>query len=228
MISFVDVPTERTTAATDAVLALLAVAGLILLLRLSSYDPWKVKIWAAALGCLVVASALGAVAHGVRTSEGTQYLLWLGIYLSLGLLVAFFVVGTIYDLWGERRSRRSAPIMVMIGVLFVVVIQVGGGAFALFIIYEAVALSFALVGYVYLALGGRVSGTGSVAMGILVTLVAAMIQATRLIPRITLIWTFDHNGLFHILQMLGLVLIVLGLRVSILDRSARSRRSCQR
>ena len=67
----------------------------------------------------------------------------------------------------------------------------------------------------------RVPGAGSVAMGILVTLAAAAVQASRLIPSITLIWTFDHNGLFHILQMVGLVLIVLGLRISVLDRSAQ-------
>jgi hypothetical protein len=198
---------------------LLALAGLVLLLRLRSHDPWKVKIWGAALGCLAVASALGAVAHGVQTSQGVRQLLWLGIYLSLGLLVAFFVVGTVHDLWGERASRLMAPVMVGIGVAFFAATQLASGAFVVFVLYEAVALSFALLGYLYLALGGRLPGAGFVAAGIFVTLAAAVIQAARLVPSITVIWTFDHNGLFHLVQMPGVVLIVLGLRVAVLRRS---------
>lgn len=215
MIEFVDVPTEQTTATTDAVLALLALAGLFLLLRLRSRDPWKGTIWGIALGCLAIASALGAVAHGVQTSEAFQRLLWFGIYLSLGLLVALFAIGTVHDLWGERASRMIAPVMVVIGVAFVAVTRLIDGGFAVFVVYEAVALSFALIGYGYLALSARVSGAGLVAAGILVTLAAAAIQATRLGAPITVIWTFDHNGLFHLVQMAGVVLIVLGLRVAL-------------
>jgi hypothetical protein len=115
---FVDNPTEQTTAATDAILALLALGGLILLLRLKSGEPSKVRIWSVALGCLAVASAAGAVAHGVQVSQRVHDLLWLAIYLCLGLLVASFTIGTVYDLWGEGAARRIAPVMIVIAFLF--------------------------------------------------------------------------------------------------------------
>lgn len=220
VIDVVDVPTEQTTAATDGILALLALAGLVVLVRLRSRDSRKARIWGAALGCLAVASTLGAVAHGVQTSEGLKHGLWLGIYLSLGLLVAWFVVGTVYDLWGARAASRIAPVMTLIGVVFVALTQLIDGAFVVFVIYEAVALSFAFIGYAYLGLGKRLKGAGIVAAGILVTLAAAAIQATRPGAPITVVWTFDHNGLFHLVQMAGVVLIVLGLRTAMLCRPA--------
>jgi hypothetical protein len=109
--------------------------------------------------------------------------------------------------------------MVVIGVASFAVTLLLDGAFVVFVLYEAVALSFALLGYTYLALGRRLPGARSVAAGIFVTLAAAVIQATRLAAPITVVWTFDHNGLFHIVQMPGVVLIVLGLRVAILRPS---------
>jgi hypothetical protein len=220
MIPVDEVPTEQTTAATDVALALLALVGLVGLWRLRSREPSKVWIWVAALGCLAIASALGAVAHGVRTTQGVKHGLWLGIYLSLGLLVAWFVIGTVHDLWGARAARRIAPVTAMTGVAFVALAQLIDGAFVVFVIYEAVALSFALIGYAYLTRRPRLPGAGLMAAGILVTLGAAAIQATRLGSPITVVWTFDHNGLFHIVQMPGVVLILLGLRTALLHRAA--------
>ena len=222
-MQFVDIPTEQTTAVTDALLALLALGGLVLLLRLRSRDPQKVTIWAAAFLCLLLASALGAVMHGVETTDRVHRLLWLLIYLCLGLLVACFVVGAAHDLRGERVARRVAPVMIVIAILFFAITQLIDGAFVMFVIYEAVALSFALLGYLWLSLIRQRPGAGLMTAGILVTLTAAAIQATRLVPQISVVWTFDHNGLFHIVQMLGVVLIVLGLRAAMLHGPADRR-----
>ncbi|MGH8658414.1 MAG: DUF6962 family protein, partial [Gammaproteobacteria bacterium] len=46
------------------------------------------------------------------------------------------------------------------------------------------------------------------------TIVAAAFQANRNIE-LTLIWTFDHNGVFHLIQMTGLVALVAGLRAAL-------------
>lgn len=220
VIGFVDVPTEQTTAVTDGVLALLALGSVRLLFRLRASDPWKAKIWSTAFACLLIGSALGAIAHGVHVSQRVRALLWPAIYLSLGLLVALFVVGAVRDLWGERAARRLAPAMIAIAVVFFAATQLIDGAFVVFVIYEAAALSFALLGYVWLALNRRLPGAGLMAAGILVTLAAAAIQATRLVPSITFVWIFDHNGLFHVVQMLGVVLIAFGLRVALVRTSA--------
>jgi hypothetical protein len=179
-----------------------------------------VAIWAAAFLCLLVASALGAVVHGVEVGPRVHHLLWLAIYFSLGLLVAFFAMGALYDLRGERAARRMAPVMMAIAILFFAVTQLSDGTFVVFVVYAAAALSFALLGYLRLGLIREQPGARLMTAGILVTLIAAVIQATRLVPQISVVWTFDHNGLFHIVQMLGVVLILAGLRAMILHPPA--------
>ncbi|MDJ0809258.1 MAG: hypothetical protein QNJ01_04110, partial [Desulfobacterales bacterium] len=58
---------------------------------------------------------------------------------------------------------------------------------------------------------GRLKGAWLMAGGILATIVAAGVQAGRLLA-FTFIWPFDHNGVYHLIQMAGIVLIVAGLR----------------
>ncbi len=83
-------PTELTTAATDAILALLALICIRWLGARRSADPGKVTLWILVLALLAVASVLGAVAHGFDLSSDTLYLLWQPLFLSLGLVVALF------------------------------------------------------------------------------------------------------------------------------------------
>jgi hypothetical protein len=37
----------------------------------------KAKIWSTVLACLMIASAFGAIVHGIETGPGTRHLLWL-------------------------------------------------------------------------------------------------------------------------------------------------------
>ena len=84
-----------------------------------------------------------------------------------------------------------------------------------FIVFEALALFFALGAYVFLSFQGDLSGAGPMAAGILLSIIAAGIQADKSIS-ITLIWHFNHNGIYHLLQVVGLILLLIGLRWSVL------------
>jgi hypothetical protein len=90
--------------------------------------------------------------------------------------------------------------------------------FVVFIIYEAAAMLFSLVAYVQVARARPASGAPCTVAGLLVTIAAAVVQAspTSLAP----IVPFDHNGLYHVVQLLGVVLLLLGLRQSLLGRVA--------
>ena len=69
----------------------------------------------------------------------------------------------------------------------------------------------ALGGYIWLACQGRLEGTWLMAAGILVTIIAAGVQAGKAVS-FTINWSFDHNGVYHLIQMVGIVLLVAGLR----------------
>ena len=214
-MEFIDIPTEQTTAATDVLLALVALVSVVYLLRIGKgRDPWKTRIWAWGFGLLAFASALGAVAHGFKMSEQLNDLLWKPLNLALGLTIAMFAVGVVYDRWGEASSRRVLPILIGVGVAFFVVTVVIPGSFLVFILYEAVAMLFALVVYVLLAARRHLVGASVMAAGILITIVAAGIQASGAVV-LTIIWEFDHNGIFHLIQVVGVAVLVAGLRMAL-------------
>jgi hypothetical protein len=188
------------------------------LLQIGQGDPWKAGLWAWAFGLLALAAALGTVAHGFKMSAVTNQRFWQPLNLALGLTVALFVVGVVYDIWGLAAAQQILPLMLSFGVVFFAVTQVIGGAFLVFIFYEAAAMFFALGAYGWLAATGRLPGAAWMAAGVLVTMIAAAVQAGwngRKRP-LTFIWQFDQNGLYHLIQMVGVILLLLGLRAALL------------
>jgi hypothetical protein len=210
-MAFIEIPTEQTTAVTDVILALMAAAGAVYLYRIGQKFRWKTNLWMLVFGLLAIAAFLGAIAHGFKMSSSIQTILWYPIKLSLGLLVALFIVATVYDIWGEAAARRIWPVMVAIGVGFLGITLIWPDSFLVFIIYETVAMLLALGGYTWLAWRGRLEGAGMMVAGILTTIAAAGVQAGKLIS-FTFIWSFDHNGVYHLIQMMGIGFLLAGLK----------------
>lgn len=207
------VETELTTAATDAVLGLMCVGVITLLWRRRARDRWKAGLWAWVVGLLGLASVLGAVAHGFEMSDSLRTTLWQPLYLLLGLIVALFVVGALYDWRGKALARRSVPAALAVAVGFYGVTLLWSDSFLLFVVYEGVAMLAALAVYVFLAAKGRLAGAGTMAVAIALNIVAAGVQASDLSLRI--VWTFDHNGVFHFIQMAAVLLLARGLFTSL-------------
>jgi hypothetical protein len=202
--------TERTTAATDAVLAIAAAGSLWLLRRVTPPSFGRV-VWQAALASTAVASVLGAVAHGLRLPAATRELLWQPLYLALGITMALFVVGAVRDWRSEAAARRVLGPMLAVAVAFYVITRLTRGSFLPFFIYEAAALVFSLA--VYLGLAGQSrAGAALMAAALAVSLAAGAVQAADL-GVVRLVWDFDHNGVFHLVQLVGLGLLVAGLRL---------------
>jgi hypothetical protein len=214
-MNLIDSPTERTTAATDGILAIIGLVALVYLQQIGQHMPWKMNLWSWTCGLLMVGAALGALTHGFKISPKIKDRLWILLYLSLGLTVACFTVGAVFDIWGIDAARQTLPIMFLVGVAFVGLTLIWADSFLIFIVYQAAAMLFALGGYLWLALAGHLEGAWLMVAAILTTLLAAAVQASQAIV-LTFIWKFDHNGVYHLIQMVGLVLLILGLRASLL------------
>src|SRR6185503_21192715 len=129
-------------------------------------------------GLFALASAIGGVAHGFKLPEAIYVALWQPVNLALGLAIALFVVGVLYDLWGDRAARRVMPVLLGAGLVFYGLTILFTGTFLVFVAYEAIAMLFALGGYAWLATRHRLAGAGWMAMGVLVTIIAAGVQAS--------------------------------------------------
>lgn len=214
-LKFVRSPTERTTAVTDILLALVAGGAVIYLQCSESAEIWKINTWSWAFVLIALSGFLGAVAHGIELPETPHQRIWHLINLSLGLAVSVFVIGVANDLWGLAFARKMLPWMVVCALLFFSVTRMFSGIFFVFIVYEAAALLFAFAAYGWLAITNQLNGATLMAAGVLVSIIAACFQASKNMS-IRIVFVFDHNGIFHVVQIFGIILLIAGLRSSLL------------
>lgn len=203
---------------------MLALGCALYLPQIGQNDSWKAALWAWAFGLLALAAGLGTIAHGIQMSKAVNWWFWHPLNLALGLVVALFVVGVIYDVWGLAAAQRSVPIMLIIGVAFFALTMFVPDIFLVFIVYEGIAMLFALGVYSWLALTGRLPGASWMAGGVLATIVAAAVQAgwNGKENPLTLVWQFDQNGVYHLIQMVGVVLLLIGVRTALLAGGVES------
>lgn len=209
-MTLIDIPTEQTTAATDLLISLLAVIGLAYLWRRGP-TGLRALLWRGVLALLATAAFLGAIAHGIVLAEAVYSAVWKATYLALALLVAAFLLAAIRDVFGDIHARRALPFLLVIALAFFGYFLVDPDDFRPFIMYELAAMLLSLTGFLWLSWKGTLAGAGWIAASIVVNILAAGVQASGSVS-FTLIWPFDHNGVFHLIQMPGIVLLVWGLK----------------
>jgi hypothetical protein len=213
-MEFIHISSEQTTAVTDLLLGVLAIFCAGSLQRYRQTDPLKVGIWTWTFAFLALAATLGSIAHGFVMTSQVADLIWQPLNLSLGLGVALYCVGAIHDAWGRAVSRRVLLPMVCLGGAFYAVTLVIQEGFVVFVVYQVLGMSVAFFAYLQAAYHRRIRGAGVMVAAVLVNIIAAAIQAKGSVS-FRLVWEFDHNGLFHLVQMIGVVLLCTGLHLSL-------------
>jgi hypothetical protein len=198
-----------TTALTDALLAGVCGVLLIRLVKLPTTEPFKVQVWTWVFAFLALASGLGAVTHGLQWAPFWKSVLWAPLYLSLGFVVALFLVGAVSDWKGVDAGRRVLPWALGVAVVFFVVTRVTD-RFIVFVAYEGLVMLASLIIYMTLWLTHRHDWAGIVAAGIVLNMGAAAVQASPF--RLVLGVPFDHNGLFHLVEIVAVIVTARGLR----------------
>jgi len=191
-MKLVEDPAEQTTAVTDIILSLVAFGGVLLLQwsPVTAGGLWRIHTWS-------------TIIHNR---------IWQVLNLALALAVSLFVVGVINDLFSYELARKALPFMLVAGLGFYLTTLIFPGIFFVFIVYEGLALLFSLGAYLFLSATGE-PGAGFMASGVLLSIVAAGLQARKSIL-FMLIWRFDHNGIYHIVQTFGLLFLIAGLWIS--------------
>jgi hypothetical protein len=190
------------------VLAVATAAGIAYLIDRTPASPLR-GWWLIALTGWGVSAMLGMVTHGFDLDPRVSLLLWQPLYIGLGLAQALVVVASVCAWRGAAAAQRTLPVMLAATVVYYWATWRWEGDFLVFVIFSAATTIFALVVHAALARRGR-QGAGLVAAGLGASLASGLLQATDL--SLSLVWDFDHNGLFHLAQMAGLALLVAGLR----------------
>lgn len=177
---------EATTAATDLLLAALAVVGA---------RTARAPLWRPLFLLFAAASMLGAAAHGFAWSPRASWWIWLPLNLALGASLALLVAAAGW--------RHALPLLLLAGVAVAAVAQFMPATFLPIVIAEAVALVWAGASWLR-------QGRTLLALGCLGAMLAGAVQASGWSLRLG--WEFDHNGLFHLAQIPAMLCWIAGAR----------------
>lgn len=196
-------PYEQTTAATDILIAGVALAYAGQFAALPTADRTRAALWSGAFGAMAAAAALGVAAHGIELTSAQRRTIWRPINACLGLAIACFAAGAVHDAWGARAARRTVLVLTVNALGFTALAERLDRGFLAFVAYEAAALVFALGVYTRLAWLRRLPGARRISGGIVLTMLAAAVQTQRRQVRLLGV-PLDHNGLFHLVQLAAL------------------------
>lgn len=198
--------TEVHTLITDTLMGALAAAlGAALLRRPQS--PLPARLWGYAfLGFALAALSAGAW-HGFHVSLGARvsFWIWRVTVYSIGAFGLAAVSGTIL---ASTDGRARAALLILMGTITAAygVHVATHRAFIYVLAFQGAAMVLLLSIHAYSASERRDPASPWMIAGVLVSAMGATAQAARLSPHPS----FDHNDLFHVVQMVGSYLFFRG------------------
>ncbi|MFQ5709969.1 MAG: hypothetical protein ACE5HO_21140 [bacterium] len=191
--------TEPMTMITDYLLAAVAIVFSLRLFRIGrSRRQTSVLLWSAAFVAVSVAALAGGTFHGLTNhlNEVAQVALWKATVYSIGLASYFMLAGTV----GATISR---PLLAWVHVLVLLKFM----AFAVwmsthndfsYVIYDyAPAMVAVLLLAAYSWFKQRLTSSSWLIAGVLASFAAAALQLST----IRLHEFFNHNDLYHVVQI---------------------------
>ena len=200
--------TEPMTVATNAILAVLAFAFAARLAYGLAQERSSATGWlAAAMAFTGIAALIGALAHGTDPARDAALRdrFWRGALYTTGFIGAASVASVAF--FAARGSARTALLALAAMKLVVFVLRVRRQPeFRIAAADYGAALAIVLVGAAYEVVQRRAPGMAWLIAGVLVSLVAGLVQARRL----ALHRQFNHNDLYHVIQMAALYVFYRG------------------
>ena len=196
---------EPTTAITDFIIFFMGCYFSWVMMHISG--SMFHKIWAISFITLSLSALLGGISHGFgpMLSKIAKMIIWRLTLLFIGLtaLVLLFSVLMIITN-GEINIRILSLFVILFGYYNYKVYKNDSFLSAVKFYLPCVIISLACFLYVFIHKG--YVGALFISVGLLVTLFASLIQSSKII----LHHHFNHNDLFHIVQMIGMYLMFEG------------------
>jgi len=199
---------EPMTVITDLILA-----------GMTAWFAWELSAWywerlmnihwhfSRAFWMLALGALLGAVSHGIgpHLSPGVKDLIWKLTTVSIGFASFFLLMSAFYHVFPFETVRvlRWIPIILLVGYLLIIWRD---PRFINVIRFYAPAMIFVLLVMLYSYFANSTSGSGWIIAGILVSFAAAGVQMSGF----TLHKHFNHNDIYHVIQMVGMYLLYRG------------------
>jgi hypothetical protein len=200
--------TEPMTMVTDYLMGALAfVLAMRLLGDASAGQQWSGRLWAAAFVMTAVAAFVGGTYHGfIQWMPGLAgRALWKATLVATGIGSACLLAAAVTAATaGPLRQALIGLVLVKLAVyLWTIATK---DAFVLVIADYGTALVAALLAAWFIRPTGLTPVAWWLTAGVAVAVVAGVIQWARVAPHVH----FNHNDLFHVVQMASLYLLYRG------------------
>ncbi|MCK5330151.1 MAG: hypothetical protein KAK01_01995 [Candidatus Marinimicrobia bacterium] len=199
---------EPMTVITDLILA-----------GMTAWFAWELGAWywerlmnvhwhfSRAFWMLTLGALLAAISHGIgpHLSPGLKDAIWKLTTISIGFASFFLLMSSFHHVfpYDSVRLLRWIPVILLAGYL---VIIWRDPRFINVIRFYAPTMIFVLLVMIYSYFANNGSGSGWLIAGILVSFAAAGVQMSGF----TLHKHFNHNDIYHVIQMVGMYLLYRG------------------
>jgi hypothetical protein len=210
--------TEVATLITDYVLCAEAALFAWLLKRPPASETRKA--WSGLFTAVAAAALLGGTQHGFQIPLGPQLVRVLGSAVLLALNAAAYALlrGTAFSCLRPGAARDRLLQFGLLKSAVFAVWAVAAPTFLVGMIDYGSALLCSAIAWSFAPFSRK--ARAALSLGFLVTLAASLIQALHVSPHPS----FNHNDLYHVVQMLGLWLLYKG-AVELKDRAAPTSRT---
>jgi len=202
VIQFIDIPTERTTAATDLILSIQTGLYAVMLVLNPALYNFRGILWVGFFAGVFLTAVFGTIAHGFKMSKKTNTILWQILTLCFSVCYILLFSSLSFDLFGLVAGQWSLIISSVLGAILVA-FCLKFPAFIPKIIYIGVGLGVAILGAgAWLAFVVRVPGAAFLFAGMVLASVATLVEARQKF-HLKLVWEFDHHTAYHFFQFLS-------------------------
>ncbi len=196
------------TMATDFTLAGLGLVWGVRLLRIAARGGARpVRYWGLAFLAMAAGAAAGGVSHGFVEHMGpaAQALCWKLTVFAIGFASCFLLIGSIGSTLGRAAARWWIGLAVV--KLGVYLWWMSGHDAFRFVVYDYGPSMLAVLGLnLWLWRWRRKPSGGWIVLGVVVSLMGAAVQMSGF----ALHRHFNHNDLYHVIQMAGLACFYVG------------------
>lgn len=194
---------EPTTTITNFILSLEAlILAALLIIRPLTFP--SLPYWTTTIICIGIGTILGGIYHGFERPFSFK-----PIYLLIAVLMATFCLAVTSDNFGQELAVSLHWPIAGLALLFFLTTRIYPRKILAFAALLAAVLLVAFSLYLRLAVIGAFPGAWLLAAGIGTLLAGTVMMLGNV--RFKLVWSFDRFAVYHLVQMISLLLLYLGL-----------------
>ena len=203
--------TELSSGLTNLINALLSIYFLFRLIQMDKEKKRKL-LWVITFVVFIISSLVGAFIHGIQLKQETKKILWAFLNINLYLTIATYSICIWYEAYGLKITRILIPIYTILAIGIGLYNNFIAGSYTSFVVFTIINLFLLMI--ILIINIRKKHYLVYFLLAIIVFTIGSYLQTIYTL-RLDLILVLDHNGIYHLMVMLFVILNYIGIKRSI-------------